>query len=49
MSNLLYRCKVKQNDKDNFKYFKEINKRDNSELIQAIRKYLKYEVEQWKK
>lgn len=44
MTNILYRCKVMQNDKDNFKYFKEINKRDNSELIQAIRTYLKYEV-----
>lgn len=45
MANLLYRCKVMQKDKDNFKYFKKINKRDNSELIHAIRTYLKYEVE----
>lgn len=33
--------KIRRMDK---KYFKEINKRDNSELIQAIRTYLKYEV-----
>lgn len=42
--NLLYRCKTKQSDTNDFKWFKKITKKDNSELIRAIREYLKKEV-----